>query len=146
MRTVKNVLKKLLPGRLIESYRRRRVYRAYVRTLRYEIYDRQKQFRIEELEGKILARRPDLTQRLMKELLQRMDVVMEGFHRQLEGVRARHGTEIRELQEEVERLRAAVDRLTEQLEPEAKRSTARSSFQGEGEARSAPAAVTQAAE
>ena len=146
MRAVKNILKKLLPGGLIESYRRRRVYRAYVRTLRYEIYDRQKQFRIEELEGKILARRPDLTQRLMKELLQRMDVVMEGFHRQLEGVRARHGTEIRELREEVERIRAELDRLTAQIEAEGTRSPGRSSFQGEGEARPAPAAVTQAAE
>ena len=145
MRTVKTVLKRLLPDGLIESYRRRRAYRAYMRTLSYEIYDRQKQFRIEDLEGKILARRPDLTQRLMKELLQRMDVVMEGFHRQLEGVRARHGTEIRELQEEVDRIRAALDRLTEGLGSQDAPSPAHPAFGGE-EGTPAPAPVTQAAE
>jgi hypothetical protein len=142
MGAIKNFLKKLLPEHYIESYRRRRAVRVYMRSLSHEIYDRQKQLRIEELEGKILARRPSLTHRLMKDLLERMDVVMEGFHRQLEGMRARHGTELRELRAEVEGLRAAVDALREELE----RQEGAGTFPAEegAERREAPAALSQA--
>ncbi|HEX2090323.1 MAG TPA: hypothetical protein VHI54_10425 [Actinomycetota bacterium] len=144
----KNLLKNLLPERYIESYRRRRAVRAYMRSLSHEIYDRQKQLRIEELEGKILARRPSLTHRLMKDLLDRMDVVMEGFHRQLEGLRARHGTELRELREEVQNLRASVEALRRDLEQAEGDATSTPAFRsGEGaERREAPAALTQAME
>ncbi len=148
MRLIKDVLKKLLPERYIESYRRRRAVRAYMRSLSHEIYDRQKQLRIEELEGKILARRPSLTHRLMKDLLDRMDVVMEGFHRQLEGIRARHGTELRELREEVDDLRASVEALRRELERETAGQSTAQAFPGEegAERREAPAALTQAME
>lgn len=147
MRAIKNSLKKFLPEHYIESYRRRRAVRAYMRSLSHEIYDRQKQLRIEELEGKILARRPSLTHRLMKDLLERMDVVMEGFHRQLEGMRARHGTELRELRAEVEDLRAAVDALRAELERQEGASGAGTFPAEEGaERREAPAALTQAME
>jgi hypothetical protein len=148
MPIVKSALKKLLPEQYIEAYRRRRAVRAYMRSLGYEIYDRQRQLRIEELEGKILARRPDITNRMMKDLLERMDVVMEGFHRQLEGLRARHGTELRELQEEVERIRASLEALTEQMEARAGHaSPTRAIGSTEGaDRREAPAALTQAAE
>lgn len=147
MRAIKNLLKKFLPERHIESYRRRRAVRAYMRSLSYEIYDRQKQLRIEELEGKILARRPTLTHRLMKDLLERMDVVMEGFHRQLEGMRARHGSELRALREEVESLRAAVEALRQEVE-RSESGAVHEGFRTEegAERREAPAALTQAME
>jgi hypothetical protein len=146
MRAFKNFLKKFLPEHYIESYRRRRAVRAYMRSLSHEIYDRQKQLRIEELEGKILARRPSLTHRLMKDLLERMDVVMEGFHRQLEGMRARHGTELRELRAEVEGLRAAVDALREELERQDGAGAGAFPAEEGAERREAPAALTQAME
>jgi hypothetical protein len=148
MPLIKNVLKKLLPERYIESYRRRRAVRAYLRSLSQEIYDRQKQLRIEELEGRILAKRPSLTHRLMKDLLDRMDVVMEGFHRQLEGIRARHGTELRELRQEVEDLRTSVEALRRELEPETGGPPSNQRFSSEegAERRDAPAALTQAME
>ena len=145
MRAIKNLLKKFLPERHIESYRRRRAVRAYMRSLSYDIYDRQKKLRIEELEGRILARRPSLTHRLMKDLLERMDVVMEGFHRQLEGVRTRHGTELRALREDVESLRAALEALRGEIELSAGR-PAPEEFPEEqrAEGREAPATLTQA--
>ena len=148
MRVIKNVLKQLLPERYIESYRRQRAVRAYMRSLSYEIYEQQKQLRIEELEGKILARRPSLTHRLMKDLLDRMDLVMEGFHRQLEGIRARHGTELRELRQEVEDLRASVEALRRELERETGGPSSTQAFSPEegAERREAPAALTQAME
>ncbi len=148
MRVLKDLLKKLLPERYIESYRRRRAVRAYMKSLSHEIYDRQKQLRIEELEGKILARRPSLTHRLMKDLLDRMDVVMEGFHRQLEGMRARHGSELRELREEVEQLKASMEALRRELDRERNGDPGDQAFPPEegAERREAPAALTQAME
>lgn len=147
MRAIKNLLKKFLPEQYIEAYRRRRAVRAYMRSLSHEIYDRQKQLRIEELEGKILARRPSLTHRLMKDLLERMDVVMEGFHRQLEGMRARQGSELRELREDVESLRATVEALRQEVERWEHRAGGETFPAEEGaERREAPAALTQAIE
>jgi hypothetical protein len=148
MRLIKNLLKELLPERYIEFYRRRRAVRAYLLSLSHEIYDRQKQLRIEELEGKILARRPSLTHRLMKDLLDRMDVVMEGFHRQLEGIRARQVTELRELRQEVEDLRASLEALRRELERERGDPPSNRAFSSEegAERRDAPAALTQAVE
>jgi len=148
MRVIKSLLKKLLPEPYLESYRRRRAVRAYMRSLSHEIYDRQKQLRIEELEGKILARRPSLTHRLMKDLLDRMDVVMEGLHRQLEGIRARHGSELRELREEVENLRASVEALRRELQGDTDGQPTTREFPAEegAEGQEAPAALTQALE
>ena len=71
---------------------------------------------MEEIEGTVLARRPDITERLMKDLLDRMDLVLQELHRQIEGLRARHGTELQDLREEVERLRATVAEVQARLE------------------------------
>jgi hypothetical protein len=114
-RFVSTVAKKLLPDEVIDRYRRRRALRRYLRSLSYEIYDRQKLLRVEQLEGAVLARRPDLTERLMKDLLERMDLVLQELHREVEGVRARHGTELRELREEMAGLRAAFQELQSRL-------------------------------
>ena len=110
-RFLSDLAKKVLPNDVVDRYRRRRALRRYLRSMSYEIYDRQKVLRVEELEGTVLARRPDLTERLMKDLLERMDIVLQELHREVEGVRARHGAELRELREEMDRLRAALQEL-----------------------------------
>ena len=104
-------MKRVLPGGALERYRRRRALRRYLRSLSFEIYDRQQTMRVEELEGTVIARRPDITERLMKDLLDRMDVVLQQLHRQVEGLGARQGNDIAALQAETDRLRAAVEEL-----------------------------------
>jgi hypothetical protein len=111
-----SVAKKVLPNDAVDRYRRRRALRRYLRSLSYEIYDRQQKLRVEELEGTIIARRPDITERLMKDLLDRMDVVLQELHRQLEGVRARHGSELERLHGELGALRTTVQELQARLE------------------------------
>jgi hypothetical protein len=113
---MRRLAKKVLPGGLVESYRRRRALRRFLRSLSYEIHDRQKMFRVEDLEGSVLVRRPDITERLMKDLLDRMDLVLQELHRQIEGLRARHGTELHGLRDEVERLRTTVAEIQGRLE------------------------------
>jgi hypothetical protein len=113
---MRRFLKRIVPGGILEEYRRRRALRRFLRSLSYEIYDRQRTFRVEEIEGSVLARRPDITERLMKDLLDRMDLLLQELHRQIEGLRARHGTQLHELQDEVERLRTTVADLQSRLE------------------------------
>lgn len=108
---MRRFLRSVLPTSALERYRRRRALRRYLRSLSYEIYDRQQKLRVEELEGALIARRPDITERLMKDLLDRMDVVLQQLHRQVEGLGARHGSEIELLRVEVERLKAMVQEL-----------------------------------
>ena len=108
--------KKVVPSRVLDSYRRRRAVRRYLRSLGYELHDRQAKMELEELEGRILARRPDLTDRLAKDILSRTDLLMQELDRQLEALRARHGTELRELRDEVARLRQAIEVLEARIQ------------------------------
>jgi hypothetical protein len=77
----------------------------------YEIYDRYRTYALEELEGELLARRPDLTERLTHDILLRTDVLMQQFDRKIEALRARHGTDLRELRQSVEALRSDLEAL-----------------------------------
>ncbi|HEX9411104.1 MAG TPA: hypothetical protein VF986_05350 [Actinomycetota bacterium] len=110
-RMLVGVGKKLLPESAIDAYRRRRALRRYLRSLSFEIYDRQVKRHVEELEDAVLTRRPDITEKLMKDLLDRTDLLLQQLHRQIEGLQARHGGELRELREESERLRSALEEL-----------------------------------
>ena len=107
--------KKILPESAIDAYRRRRALRRYLRSLSFEIYDRQVKRHVEELEDAVLTRRPDITDTLMKDLLDRTDLLLQQLHRQIEGLQARHGGELRELREESERLRSALEELQARL-------------------------------
>jgi hypothetical protein len=103
--------KRVVPARALDAYRRRRALRKYLRSVSFEIYDRNRTFELEELEGELLARRPDITSRLMKDLLIRTDILIQQLDRQIEALRARHGSELRELREDVEALRASLEAI-----------------------------------
>jgi hypothetical protein len=115
-RFVGDLAKKVLPQSAVDRFRRRRALRRYLKSLSYEIYDRQMKFHVEELEGTILARRPDITERLMKDLLSRTDLVLQELHRQIEGLRVRHGAEIDELRQQLQHLEASVQDLRSRLQ------------------------------
>jgi hypothetical protein len=113
--SLRDIAKRVLPESVIDRYRRRRTLRRYLRTLSHELYDRQGKLDIEYLEGAILARRPDLTERMMQDILERTDIVLKQLDRQIEGLRARHGNELRELREEMAAVRASLAELERQL-------------------------------
>ena len=107
----RRLAKREVPARAVDAYRRRRALRKYLRSIAFEIYDRNRTFELEELEGELLARRPDITSRLMKDLLMRTDILIQQLDRQIEALRARHGSELRELRNEVEALRASLEAI-----------------------------------
>jgi hypothetical protein len=107
--------KRVLPERAIESFRRTRALLRYLRSLSREVYDRQQTFHVEELEGRLIARRPDITDRLMKDLLERTDLLLQELHREVEGIRARQGSDLRAMETRVEELAARLDELRADL-------------------------------
>ena len=111
MHRIRELLKQILPQSVVEAYRTRRAGRRYLRALGAEVRLRNQRLQVEELEGKILAERPEITDRLVKDILERMDLVVEQLDRQLEAIRARHGSELRSLREEVDALKVSVRAL-----------------------------------
>jgi hypothetical protein len=118
MHRLRELAKRVLPENLIEAYRRRRAARRYLRTLGAEVRLRNQQMQVEELEGKVLAKRPEITDRLVKDLLERVDLVVQQLDRQLEAIRARHGNELRSLRDEVDALKTSVAALEAAVAPE----------------------------
>ena len=109
--SVSGVAKRVLPRRFARWYRRRRALRKYLRALAFEVYERQVRVDPAELEGRIAARRDGFYDRLVKEVLERTDLILQELDRRIEGVSARQGSELRALRREVAELRGAVEGL-----------------------------------
>ena len=112
-----NIAKAVLPDSFIDWYRRKRATRKYMEALGYQIYDREIRLELEDLEGRVAASRAGFTDKIVRDILERTELVLQGLDRKIEGVSARHGTAIRELRDEVEALRADVQRLCDRLGP-----------------------------
>jgi hypothetical protein len=89
--------------------------RNYLRELAHEVYDRTIRIELDEVEERIAARRNGFYGRLVQDVLERTELVLQQLDRRIEGVSARHGSEIRELREEVAALRSAVIELQHAL-------------------------------
>ena len=103
--------KRVLPTEFVDWYRRRRATRRYLRTLGYEIYDRQVRMQLEDLEGRIAASRDGFYEQLVKDVVERSDLIIQELDRRIEGLAARHGNELRALRQQVEALRAELGEL-----------------------------------
>lgn len=108
-----DVGKKVLPDALIEAYRRRRATRRYLKSLGYEMYERQIRLRLEDVEARMAARRDGFYERLVKEVVDRTELILQELDRRIEGLSARHGNELRSLRDELGALRERLDGLEE---------------------------------
>jgi hypothetical protein len=104
--------KKVLPARFVHWYRRRRATRRYMQALGYEVYDRQVRMDLEDIEGRVIARREGFQEQVLKDVLARTDLVLQELDRKIEGVSTRHGKELRGLAAEVQSLKDQIERLT----------------------------------
>jgi len=109
---VRELAKKVLPKWFIAWYRRRRALRGYLRSLSEELLDRQTRLDTDELEGRLAAQRQGFYEGLVKDVLERMDLILQELDRQIQGVSTRHGQELERLRDEVAGLRASVDALS----------------------------------
>ncbi len=109
------VAKRVLPTEFVDWYRRRRATRRYLRTLGYEIYDRQVRMQLEDLEGRIAASRDGFYEQLVKDVVERSDLIIQELDRRIEGLAARHGKELRVLRRQVDALRTELGELREAI-------------------------------
>lgn len=103
--------KRVLPASFVDWYRRRRALRRYLRQLGFELYNRRNQLDPEELEGRLAARRDGFYEGLVRDVLERTDLVMQQLDRRIEGMTARHGSQVHDLRREVAELRERMEAL-----------------------------------
>jgi hypothetical protein len=116
MRSVREELKRVLPDPLVEWIRRRKALRLYLKELSYEIYYSQTSLDNEELEARIAARREGAYGQLVRDVLERTDILLQELDRRIEGLNARVGNDIRTLNVEIAELRASLQALRDSHE------------------------------
>jgi hypothetical protein len=104
---------KLLPYRLVEWYRRRRSIRRYMKGLSVEVLERER--RLEHLEGRVAASQRGFYHQIVKDLLERTDIILQELDRRVEGVAARTEESVVKMQTELGELRDEVARLRDEL-------------------------------
>jgi hypothetical protein len=113
-------LKKTLPTPIVNWLRRWLGTARYLRFMSYEVSRRQSRLEtgspLETLESRLAARRDGFYQQMVKEVVERTDLVLQQLDRKVEGQGARHAERLRALEEEMSQLRIAVDELRTVLE------------------------------
>jgi hypothetical protein len=110
VQAVRDFLKRILPRRMVNWIRRRLATRRYLKAISYELLARDT--RLDDLEAQIAARRDGFYDRLVQDVLERTDLVLQQLDRRIEGVSARHGERLHAVEEELRLLREAVERLS----------------------------------
>jgi hypothetical protein len=121
MLQLRNFLKDVLPPSALEWLRKSSLRRwvltaRYLRSVSYEIEARRTRLEsgpLEDLEARLVGPQGGLYRQIIEEVIERSDLLLKQLDRKLEGQGARQGERLRELEDEVKRLREAVDRLTD---------------------------------
>jgi hypothetical protein len=115
MADLRTQVKRVIPAKWEHSYRRYRATLLYLRGLGWELYDRQVRLSLEDFETDVANRPAGFHDRLAKDVLARTDAVLEGLDKKIEGVSARHGTELRKLREDLENTRVELAALRDEV-------------------------------
>jgi len=115
VRWFREFLKKTLPTPMVNWLRRWRGTARYLRFMSYEVSRRQSRLetgsQLETIESRLAERRDGFYQQMVKEVVERTDLVLQQLDRKVEGQGARHAERLAALEEELAQLRAAVDDL-----------------------------------
>jgi hypothetical protein len=106
-------LVKLLPYRIVEWYRRKRAIRRYMQGLGVEVLERER--RLEHLEGRVAASQRGFYHQIVRDLLERTDIILQELDRRVEGVAARTEESVVKMQTELTELRDEIARLRDEL-------------------------------
>ncbi|MDP9341668.1 MAG: hypothetical protein M3Q23_06110 [Actinomycetota bacterium] len=99
----------VVPDRVVNKMRRRRATRAYLDALSWELLERET--RLDYLEGRVAARRDGFYERMVNDVLERTEIILQELDRRIEGLTARTGERFQSLDEQLDALRADVARL-----------------------------------
>jgi hypothetical protein len=112
---LRDLLIRALPSSAVDRIRRRRAVRRYLRDLADELLRRHS--RLEAVEEDLATGPGGFYERVVKEILERTDLVLQQLDRRLEGQAARDDARLRGLEEEIATLRQAVVELRATLDP-----------------------------
>jgi len=102
---------RVLPDPVVNVYRRRRATKRYLRALSYEILE--KETRLDYLEGRVAARRDGFYHRIVSDVLERTEIILQELDRRIEGVSARTGQELAAVEQQLVELKREMVRLRE---------------------------------
>jgi hypothetical protein len=105
----RQLAKRILPDSVVQRIRRRRATRDYLKALGYELVERET--RLEYLEGQVAARRDGFYERIVKDVLERTELVLQELDRRIEGLSARNGERLNAVEEQLVQLREELGRL-----------------------------------
>ena len=109
----RKIAKKILPERTVDWYRRRRATRAYLEALSYELIERET--RLDHIEGRIAARRDGFYQRIVTDVLERTEIILQELDRRIEGLSARTGQRLSDVEDSLAEVRKELQDLRASL-------------------------------
>jgi hypothetical protein len=101
--SARDAAKRLLPASFVAWIARRRALRRYLRAVSYEMLERES--RLEDLEGRAVARLEGFEERTIRAVMARNDVILEELARRIEAQEARHARRVHELERQIAELR-----------------------------------------
>jgi len=106
---VRKAVLKPVPDRVVNKLRRRRATRAYLDALSWELLERET--RLDYLEGRVAARRDGFYERMVHDVLERTEIILQELDRRIEGLTARTGERFQSLEEQLAALRDELERM-----------------------------------
>jgi hypothetical protein len=107
--SVRRLAVRVLPRSVVDRIRRRRATKQYLKALGYELVERET--RLEYLEGRVAARRDGFYERIVRDVLERTELVLQELDRRIEGLSARSGERLNAVEEQLVQLREELGRL-----------------------------------
>jgi TolA-binding protein len=107
---------KMTPKPLVTRTRRKRAMKRYMKALSYELLERETQ--LDYIEGRVAARRDGFYARMVREVLERTEMILQELDRRIEGVSARGGERMNAIEEQLFQLRDEIGRLRQLSDPE----------------------------
>jgi hypothetical protein len=100
---------------MVHWIRRQRAARRYLKALSYEMVERDT--RMDDIDARVAIHSDGFYQQMVREILERTDVVLHELNRRIEGQGARHDERLQALEEQIAELRRLVGQLQEALHP-----------------------------
>jgi len=107
---------KVTPDSVVVRRRRKRAYKRYMKALSFELLERETQ--LDYIEGRVAARRDGFYERIVREVLERTEMILQELDRRIEGVSARGNERMSALEEQLIALRDQLNNLRQLDGPE----------------------------
>jgi hypothetical protein len=139
LRWARKGVKKVLGEGFADWYRRRRATRRYLDALSYELLERET--RLDHIEGQIAARRDGFYERIVSDVLDRTEIILQELDRRIEGLSARTGQHLSGLEDRLDDLRKELESVRRTIESDHRPATEPTPGPAERAAPATPTAV-----